>query len=50
VTFGLGNRCSIRLSYGTLCIFNGLEKAPTFERLISHEFPPDGAGRPPLNA
>jgi hypothetical protein len=27
-TFGLGNRCSIRLSYGTVCIFNGLLDKP----------------------
>ena len=25
VTFGLGNRCSIRLSYGTFCDFSDLE-------------------------
>ena len=38
-TFGLGNRCSIRLSYGTVFDFNSLEPSCLIKELISHPIP-----------
>src|SRR5215467_5582231 len=38
-TFGLGNRCSIQLSYGTVFGFNSLGPSSLIKELISHPIP-----------
>ena len=40
----LGNRCSIRLSYGTMFTFNRLAKEPFYRRPNSHRIPTGHSG------
>ena len=44
MTFGLGNRCSIRLSYGTVFDFNALEGEGSRLGDLFPQIPPSGLG------